>query len=95
MDKDNKNRELDNMDKKLHISDVSDSKNFYIFYSEGTNHNERDDVAITEAYNLDEAITFFKLYYTNANKKNVKIIDCNSDGYKEGWVKGIMIVSKY
>ena len=79
----------------LHIADVSDSKNFYIFYSEGTNHDERDDVAITEAYNLDDAVSFFKTYYINANKKNVKIIDCNSDGHKEGYVKNIMIVSKY
>lgn len=54
-----------------------------------------DDVAITEAYSLDDAITFFKSYYNNANNKNVKIIDCNTDGHKEGWVKGIMIVSKY
>jgi hypothetical protein len=68
---------------------------FYIYYSEGTNHYKRDDVAITEADNLDEAVNIFKEYYTNASETNVKIIDCNSDGHKENTVKGIMIVSMY
>lgn len=34
MDKDNKNIELDNTDKKLHISDVISSKNFNLSYDE-------------------------------------------------------------
>ena len=34
----------------------------YIYYSEKTNHDGHDDVAITEADSLDEAIDNFKLY---------------------------------
>ena len=40
MEKDNKNTELDNTDKKLHISDVISSKNqiYVIFYQIGRAH---------------------------------------------------------
>jgi hypothetical protein len=77
------------------IDDKVKNKNFYIYYNEGTSHNNRDDVAITEAYSLDEAIAFFKTYYRKVNKNNVKIIDCNTDGHKKGYVRDIMIVSMY
>ena len=35
----------------------------YIFYSKGTNHDNADDVAITEANSLEEAVANFKKYY--------------------------------
>ena len=66
-------------------------KKMYIYYSEKTNHDGHDDVAITEAKNLDEAIDNFKLYYLNADSKNVQLINCNRKGY----VKNMMIVSQY
>lgn len=66
-------------------------KKKYIFYSKGTNHGCSDDVAITEARSKNEAIKNFKRYYTNASKDNVQVIDC----YRKGFVKNMMIVSKY
>lgn len=63
----------------------------YIFYSKGTNHDNADDVAITEASSLEEAVENFRKYYVNASKDNVQIIDCN----REGYVKNMMIVSSY
>ena len=63
----------------------------YIYYSSGTNHNGTDDVAITEANSLEEAITNFKKYYSNASNFNVQLIDC----HREGYVKNMMIVSSY
>lgn len=63
----------------------------YIFYSKGTNHDNADDVAITEANSLDEAVENFKKYYANASKDNVQIIDC----HREGYVENMMIVSSY
>jgi hypothetical protein len=80
---------------KSNVPVVSESKDFFIYYSEKTNHNLSDDVAIAGARNLNEAITFFKKYYVNANAENVRIIDCNTDGHKEGCIKDIMIVSNY
>lgn len=65
--------------------------NKYIFYSKGTNHNNADDVAITEANTLKEAIENFKKYYANVSEKNVQLIDCN----RKGFAKNIMIVSEY
>lgn len=65
--------------------------NKYIFYSKGTNHNGADDVAITEAETINEAIKNFKKYYANASENNVQIIDCNRKGY----VNNMMIVSDY
>ena len=50
---------------------------FYIYYSKGTNHDNADDVAITEACSLKEAIENFQKYYTNVSKDNVQIIDYN------------------
>lgn len=67
------------------------SKQLYIFYSKGTNHDGTDDVAITEATSLDEAIICFRKAYSNASEENVQLIDCNRDGF----AKGIMIVSSY
>lgn len=63
----------------------------YIFYSKGTNHNNADDVAITEASSLEEAIDNFKKYYSNASYDNVQIIDC----HREGYATNMMIVSEY
>ena len=63
----------------------------YIFYSKGTNHDNADDVAITEANSLEEAVSNFQQYYANASENNVQIIDCN----REGHVKNMMIVSSY
>lgn len=63
----------------------------YIYYSKGTNHNGCDDVAITEAYSLTDAVENFKKYYSNASSDNVQIIDCN----REGFTKNMMIVSEY
>lgn len=63
----------------------------YIFYSKGTNHDNADDVAITEANSLEEAVKNFRKYYANASKDNVQIIDCN----REGYMKNMMIVSCY
>lgn len=63
----------------------------YIYYSKGTNHDNADDVAITEANSLNEAIENFKKYYINASKDNVQIINCN----REGYVENMMIVSEY
>lgn len=63
----------------------------YIYYSRGTNHNGSDDVAITEAYSLVDAIENFKKYYSNVSKENVQFINCNRDGF----VKNMMIVSEY
>ena len=63
----------------------------YIFYSKGTNHDNADDVAITEANSLEEAVSNFQQYYANASENNVQIIDCN----REGYVKNMMIVSSY
>ena len=63
----------------------------YILYSEGTNHDNRDDVAITEAKTLPEAVSIFKKYYKNASESNVSEINL----YRKGYVQGIQIVSKY
>lgn len=63
----------------------------YIFYSKGTNHDNADDVAITEANSLEEASENFKKYYANASKDNVQIIDCHRKWYAEN----MMIVSSY
>ena len=63
----------------------------YIFYSKGTNHDNADDVAITEANSLEDAVENFKKYYENASKDNVQIIDC----HRKGYAKNMMIVSKY
>jgi hypothetical protein len=63
----------------------------YIYYSKGKNHDNTDDVAITEAKSIEKAIENFKEYYTNASVKNVKLIDC----HRKGYVKNMMIVSDY
>ena len=63
----------------------------YIFYSKGTNHDNADDVAITEANSLREAIQNFKKYYSNASENNVQLIDC----HREGYVDNMMSVSSY
>ena len=63
----------------------------YIFYSKGTNHDGADDVAITEANSLKEAINNFQKYYSNASENNVQIIDC----HREGYIENMMIVSSY
>lgn len=63
----------------------------YIYYSVGTNHNGTDDVAITEANSLEEAVKNFKKYYANASESNVQLIDC----HRECYVKNMMIVSSY
>lgn len=63
----------------------------YIFYSKGTNHDNADDVAITEANSLNEAVENFKKYYANSSKENVRIIDC----HRKGYVENMMIVSDY
>lgn len=63
----------------------------YIFYSKGTNHDGADDVAITEASSLEEAVNNFKKYYSNASENNVQIINC----HREGYVENMMIVSNY
>lgn len=65
--------------------------NKYIFYSQGTNHDGADDVAITEANSLEEAVKNFQIYYSNASEKNVQLIDC----HREGYAKNMMIVSTY
>lgn len=65
--------------------------NKYVFHSIGTNHDDRDDFAITEAIDMDTAIKQFKEYYTNACKDNVQLIDL----YREGYVKNMMIIGKY
>lgn len=66
-------------------------KSYYIYYSEGTNHDNRDDVAVTEAIDLPKAVEIFKGYYTNASNENVKKVDL----YREGYVQGIQIISNY
>lgn len=63
----------------------------YVYYSEGTNDNGQDDVALTEAASHAEAIAIFKKYYNNVEASMVKEVDY----YREGYVQGIMIVSKY
>lgn len=63
----------------------------YIYYSKGTNHDNADDVAITEAKSLQEAIQNFQKYYTNASEENVRIINCHREGYADN----MMIVSDY
>lgn len=65
--------------------------NKYIYYSKGTNHDNADDVAITEAIYLEDAIENFKKYYANASEENVRIIDCRG----VGCCKNIMFVSDY
>lgn len=65
--------------------------NKYIFYSRGTNHSYADDVAITEAYSLEEAVENFKKYYENVSEDNVQLINC----HRKGYVKNIMIVGDY
>ena len=65
--------------------------NKYVYYSKGTNHDNANDVAITEANSLDEAIENFKKYYSNASKENVQIIDC----HREGYVENMMIISSF
>ena len=62
----------------------------YIYYSICTGHGT-DDVAITEANSLEEAVINFKTYFNNASIKNVQLIDCNRKGY----VKNMMIISDY
>lgn len=63
----------------------------YIFYSKGTNHGNADDVAITEANSLSEAVWNFQKYYSNASENNVHLIDCHREGYTEN----MMIISDY
>lgn len=63
----------------------------YIYYSKGTNHDNSDDVAITEANSLEEAVGIFKIYYTNASKGNVRIIECHGVGCNIN----MMFVSEY
>lgn len=63
----------------------------YIYYSKGTNHDNADDVAITEAKSLQEAIQNFQKYYTNVSEENVQIVNCHREGYAEN----MMIVSDY
>lgn len=76
-------------DKRIILRGINRDK--YIFYSKGTNHDNADDVAITEANSLEEAVFNFKKYYANASKDNVQIIDC----YRKGYIKNMMIVSEY
>lgn len=66
-------------------------KDKYIFYSKGTNHDNADDVAITEADSLEEAVDNFKKYYSNVSANKVQIINC----HREGSVENMMIVSDY
>lgn len=66
-------------------------KDKYIFYSKGTNHDNADDVAITEADSLSEAVQNFMKYYSNASEDNVQLINC----HREGYVKNMMIISDY
>lgn len=63
----------------------------YIFFSKGTNHDGADDVAITEASSLKEAVGNFQKYFSNASESNVQLIDC----HREGYVKNMMIISEY
>lgn len=67
-------------------------KDLYILYSEGTNNDNRDDVAIVDAESLEEAISKF-IPYSNASSKNVKKIDLYPK--TQNMVQGIQIVSKY
>ena len=66
-------------------------KDKYIFYSKGTNHDNADDVAITEADSLSEAVQNFMKYYSSASEDNVQLIDC----HREGYVKNMMLISDY
>ena len=63
----------------------------YIYYSKGTNNDNADDVAITEAESLEKAIENFKEYYKNASPENVQVINL----YRKGYVKNMMIISNY
>jgi hypothetical protein len=62
----------------------------FIYYSVGTGHNS-DDVAITSATTIEEAIAHFKTYFNNASSKNVKLIEL----FKKNYTQNMMIVSKY
>ena len=65
--------------------------NKYVFHSIGTNHNGRDDFAITEAVDINTAVKQFKEYYNNASKDNVQLVDL----YREGYIQNMFIVGTY
>lgn len=86
-----KNTDLKNTDKKSNISADSNSEiKMFIYYSVGTGHDS-DDVAITSANTIEQAIEYFKLYFNNASYDNVQLIDL----YRKGYVQNMMIVSMY
>lgn len=58
-------------------------------------YTQHDDVAIVEAFSLREAIKKLKKFYSDANSKNTKLVNCNSNGENPIMVKDIMIVSLY
>ena len=69
-----------------------DNESYYIFYSKKSNpHENADDVAITEAKNISEALNIFSRYFKNANENCIQKLDL----HREGYVQGIQIVSEY
>ncbi|MCK9482493.1 MAG: hypothetical protein M0R38_12195 [Bacteroidia bacterium] len=64
---------------------------YFIHYSQGTNHDNADDVAIVRADSKREAVEKFKEWYTNATDKTVQPINTT----RKGFAKGIMIIGNY
>ena len=97
MDKDNKNEELNNTDKKLHISDVSSSKNHLSkdeILSTGDWH-EADYINLMEGYfwkpkNIEEdGYVFYMRRYKNDGFTTIEEHGKKRNKLFEGYIKNI------
>ena len=61
--------------------------NYYLYYYPDL----EPDIAIVESKSKEEAIVQLQRFFRNVSADNVIKIDC----HREGYVDGIMIISKY
>ena len=73
MDKDNKNTEVNNTDKKLHISDVSDSSKNQIVLRNGVGEVVLDYCKLIDSGDLEKAKEYLKVWIGDdyTRKKNI------------------------
>ena len=61
--------------------------NYYLYYYPDL----EPDIAVVESNSKDDAIIQLQRFFSNVSPNNIIKIDC----HREGYVDGIMIISKY